>query len=257
MTDTLQVAVQAARAAGDLIRAGWGREHTVTLKGAINPVTEVDHAAEQTILRLLRAATPTYGIFSEEIGGPPGDGNARWIVDPLDGTVNYAHHLPYFCVSIALECRGRVELGVIYDPMLDQLFTVERGRGARLNGRPIRVSATATLGESVVASGFPYDVWDTGRNVKELAELTKRVQAVRINGAAALDLAYVACGRLDGYYDAGLYLWDLAAARLLVQEAGGIFSLHGGDPARTQTQTMIAANPQLYGQIKAIVLPGE
>src|SRR5919202_6821664 len=137
-TGLLETAIEAARAAGEIIRAGWGQTHTVTLKGVINPVTEIDRAAEETILRVLRAATPDFGFLSEESEEYTGSENARWVIDPLDGTVNYAHHFPYFAVAIALERDGRSELGVVYDPMLDQLFTVERWRGAHLNGKAIQ-----------------------------------------------------------------------------------------------------------------------
>jgi myo-inositol-1(or 4)-monophosphatase len=252
----LQVAIQAARAAGDIIRAGWGQVHTITLKGVTNPVTEIDRASEDAIIQILRAATPTFGILTEETGTLAGDENARWVIDPLDGTVNYAHHFPYFAVSIALERAGQTELGVIYDPVLDQLFTTERGRGAWLNDQPIQVSATTSLAEGMIATGFPYDVWETGGTINELARLIRRAQSVRINGAAVLDLANVACGRLDAYWDTGVYAWDVAAGRLLIEEAGGRITFHGGDPARLETRTMIAANPHIHAQLQAIVLTG-
>jgi myo-inositol-1(or 4)-monophosphatase len=251
----LDVAVQAARAAGEIIRAGWGQTHTVTLKGATNPVTEIDHAAEELIVKTLHAATPDYGILAEESPERMGAGGARWVIDPLDGTVNYAHHFPYFAVSIALERDGRSEVGVVYDPVLDQLFVAERGHGAWLNSTRIQVGTTAHLEKSLIAAGFPYDVWETGANLEELARLTRRVQTVRLNGSAALDLAYVACGRLDAYWDTGLYAWDLAAGRLLVEEAGGLFTLHGGDPLVVESQVMIASNRRLHSQIESIVLP--
>ncbi len=254
MTLLLDIAIQAAHAAGEIIRTGWGQPHTVTLKGATNPVTEIDRAAEEAILKILRAATPGLGILAEETGEVKGTDRSRWIVDPLDGTVSYAHHFPYFAVSIALEREYQSEVGVVYDPILDQLFVAERGRGARLNGKKIRVSATATPGESVIATGFPYDVWETGRNLEELARLTRRVQTVRINGSATLDLAYVACGRLDAYWDSGLYAWDVAAGRLLIEEAGGVVTFHGGDPAAVESQMMIATNPHLQSQIQSLVL---
>jgi myo-inositol-1(or 4)-monophosphatase len=254
MTPLLDIAIEAARAAGEIIRAGWGQAHTVTLKGVTNPVTEIDHAAEEAILHLLRVATPGLGILTEEAGEVKGQGRSRWIVDPLDGTVNYAHHFPYFAVSIALEREDKSELGVVYDPILDQLFVAGRGRGAWLNGKKIQVSATATLGESVIATGFPYDVWETGRNLEELARLTRRAQTVRINGSASLDLAYVACGRLDAYWDSGLYLWDVAAGRLLIEEAGGVVTFHDGDPTAVESQMMIASNLHLHPQIQSLVL---
>jgi myo-inositol-1(or 4)-monophosphatase len=251
----LNIAVQAARAAGEIIRAGWGKPHAVTLKGVTNPVTEIDHAAEELILKTLRAATPDFGFLSEESPESHGAGRARWVIDPLDGTVNYAHHFPYFAVSIALEREGRSELGVVYDPILDQLFVAERGGGAWLDGKKIQVGVRETLAGSLIAAGFPYDVWESGRNLEEMARLTRRVQTVRINGSAALDMAYVACGRLDAYWDSGLYAWDVAAGRLLVEEAGGQVTLQGGNPSVLESQMLIASNRQLHPLIKGVVLP--
>lgn len=254
MTRLIDVAIRAAREAGEIIRAGWGQPHEVSLKGVTNPVTEVDHASEEAILKILRAATPDFGILTEETGEVKGTDHLRWIVDPLDGTVNYAHHFPYFAVSIALEREAKFEAGVVYDPILDQLFVAERGRGAWLNDKKIQVSATATPGQSVIAAGFPYDVWETGRNLEELARLTRRVQTVRINGSATLDMAYVACGRLDAYWDSGLYLWDVAAGQLLIEEAGGVVTWHGGDTSAVESQMMIASNLYLQSAIQSLVL---
>ncbi len=250
----LDVAVQAARAAGEIIRAGFGQTHTVTMKGATNPVTEIDHAAEAAIFKILRAATPTYGTLGEEGGATTGTADARWIVDPLDGTVNYSHHFPYFGVSIGLERDGQAELGVIYNPILDEMFTAERGKGAWLNGTQVHTSAVADVGGALIATGFRYDVWETGGDLAELARLVRRAQMVRIYGAAVLDMAYVACGRLEAYWDSGLYPWDVAAGELLIEEAGGIVTFHGGDPAQFDSQTMIAANAHIHSQLADIVL---
>jgi myo-inositol-1(or 4)-monophosphatase len=250
----LEIAAQAARAAGEIIREGWGQPHRVVLKGVTNPVTEIDHAAEDQILTTLQAATPDFGVLSEESPERPGSRGERWVIDPLDGTSNYTHHFPYFAVSIALEREGQPEIGVVYDPILNQMFVAERGRGASLNGNRIRVGTRETLADSMIAAGFPYDVWETGRNLEEIVRLTRRAQTVRINGSAALDMAYVACGRLDAYWDSGLYAWDIAAGRLLVEEAGGLLTLHGGDPDIVESQVMIASNPRLQPLIKSIVL---
>ncbi len=255
MSPLLETAIHAARTAGDIIRAGWGQSHTITLKGTANPVTEIDHASEAAIIKILRVATPTFGILTEETGSLAGEENARWVIDPLDGTVNYMHHFPYFTVSIGLERAGVSELGVVYDPILDQLFWAERGRGAWLNGQRIGVSATATLAESIIAAGFPYDVWETGRNVDEFVRVTRRAGSVRINGTASLDMAYVACGRLDAYWDTGLAPWDIAAARLLVSEAGGLVTLHGGTPEHSESQIMIAATPGIHAELQAVIAP--
>ncbi len=254
MSALLDVAVDAARAAGEIIRTGFGQAHTVTMKGATNPVTEIDHAAEAAIFQILRAATPTFGTLGEEGGATKGTEKARWIVDPLDGTVNYSHHFPYFGISIALEQEGQVELGVVYNPILDEMFTTERGKGAWLNGTPIHVSAVADVGGALVATGFPYDIWETGGDLGALARLTRRAQTVRILGAAVLDLASVACGRMEAYWDSGLYPWDVAAGRLLVQEAGGTVTFHGGNPGRFDSLTMVATNGYIHAQLSDIVL---
>ncbi len=255
MSMYLDTAIDAAHVAGAIIRAGWGQTHTITLKGATNPVTEIDRAAEAAIVQILRAATPTIGILTEEAGTMAGSEEQRWVVDPLDGTVNYAHHFPYFAVSVALERAGRSELGVVYDPILDQLFVAERGRGARLNDHPVQTSATDSLEQSMIATGFPYDVWETGANLEEFARATRQTQTIRIFGTASLDMAYVACGRIEAYWDSGLNPWDVAAGRLLVEEAGGIVTWHGGDPERLETQVMIAANPHIHAALSRLVWP--
>ncbi len=257
MTPLLDIAIDAAHAAGAIIRDGWGQSHTITLKGVNNPVTEIDHAAEAEILRILRTATPAFGILTEEAGAIQGTEDARWIGDPLDGTVTYAHHFPYFAVSIGLERAGRSELGVVYDPILDQLFVAERGRGARLNTLPIHASEIAELDRSMIATGFPYDVWETGRNLEEFARVTRRVQTVRIFGTASLDMAYIACGRQEAYWDVGLYPWDIAAGRLLVQEAGGRVTFHGGQPGCPESQLMIATNSHIHAALVELVRPGK
>ncbi len=255
MTTLLESAVHAARAAGEIIRAGWGQAHTITLKGATNPVTEIDHASEATIIKILRAATPTFGILTEETGILAGEENARWVIDPLDGTVNYTHHFPYFTVSMGLERAGIPELGVVYDPILDQLFWAERGRGAWLNDEKIQVSAKATLAESIIAAGFPYDVWETGRHLEEFTRLARRAGSVRVNGCASLDMAYVACGRLEAYWNTGLYPWDTAAGCVLLAEAGGLVTFHGGTREQTESQSMIAATPGIHAELKSLVVP--
>ncbi len=257
MDTLLETAIHAARTAGEIIRAGWGQTHTITFKGATNPVTEIDRASEAAIIKILRTATPSFGILTEETGSFKGEENARWVVDPLDGTVNYTHHFPYFTVSIGLERAGVAELGVVYDPILDQLFWAERGRGAWLNDEKIQVSTTATLAESIIAAGFPYDVWETGRHLEEFARLARRAGSVRVNGCASLDMAYVACGRLEAYWNTGLYPWDTAAGRVLLAEAGGLVTFHGGTQEHSESQSMIAATPAIHAELKSLVLPND
>ena len=231
------LAEEIARAAGAIQRARYETTLTVRTKSAsIDLVTEVDHACEALIVERIRAARPRDAILAEEGGGEDLAGATwRWVIDPLDGTMNFAHGYPRFCVSIGVE-RGAVRtLGVVYDPLLDELYTAVRGRGAWLNGRRLRVSTTASLGEALLATGFAYDVRRSAvDNLDHFAALVKRSRAVRRDGSAALDLCYVAAGRLDGYWELKLLPWDVAAGLLIVEEAGGRTSdLRGGPVPRS------------------------
>jgi myo-inositol-1(or 4)-monophosphatase len=243
-----RVAVDAARAAGRLLRDELSAAHRIAYKGApTNLVTEMDRRAEAEILDRLRKSFPDDAILSEETGAAAGRSGRRWIVDPLDGTTNYAHGLPVFGVSIALEAERRVVLGVVYDPSRDELFVAERGRGATLQDTPIRVSSTAELGESLLATGFPYNIRETrDTNLAEYAAFSVRARAVRRMGAAVLDLAYVACGRFDGFWELRLGAWDVAAGALLVEEAGGKVTAIDGGPMSLDTPTTIATNGTVH-----------
>lgn len=255
LSELVEIASPAARAAGEIIRDGWGKPHEIQFKGAINLVTEVDRASEKIILEQLRAATPDFDILAEESGAHSHNAAYRWVIDPLDGTTNFAHHFPYFAVSIALEEKGESVVGVVYDPILDQLFTAARGGGAFLNGAPIQPSRAPTVGESVVATGLVYEVWETERGIPEIVKMLKRARSVRINGSAAMDLCYVACGRLDAYCDAGLFAWDIAAARLILTEAGGRFELYG-DSAAIDQLYCIASNGKNHAELEALLIAG-
>ncbi len=249
-TDELAAAVAAARAAGEILRAGFGRAHDVQFKGPIDPVTEADRASEARIVALLAAATPGCGFLTEENPAIAGRGDARWIIDPLDGTVNYAPGYPHFAVSIALERGGELELGVIYDPLRDELFVARRGAGATLNGRPIHVGSVSTLGGAVLSTGFPYDVWTSEHdNTAEWCHFLKRAQSLRVTGSSALDLAAVACGRRDGHWEPGLSAYDTAAGVLLVREAGGVATDYGGGPDALYGAEIVAANPALHAEM--------
>jgi myo-inositol-1(or 4)-monophosphatase len=216
------VAVQAARSAGDLLRRRIDSIREVRHKSAVDLVTDVDLQSEREISQALLAAFPTHGILGEEGGARVGsESRFRWIVDPLDGTTNYAHGFPFFCVSIGLEVDGELILGVVYAPCADELFVAERGAGATLNARPIRVSETGSLMQALLATGFPYDRGRLPHALRSFEALSLRSQAVRRVGSAALDLCYVACGRFDGYWEHVVHPWDLAAGALLVSEAGG------------------------------------
>lgn len=235
------------------MRAGWGKAHDIQFKGASNLVTEVDRAAEEIILRQLDAATPEFDILTEESGAREKDSAFRWVIDPVDGTTNYAHHFPYFTVSIGLEEHGETIVGVVYDPILDQLFSATRAGGAFLNGARVYCSHASTIEESLVATGLPYDVWETARGIEEMVRLFKRARSVRINGSAALDICYVACGRLDAYCDTGLSEWDISAPRLILQQAGGKFQMYGDAP-RVDERYLIASNGKIHAVLEELLI---
>jgi myo-inositol-1(or 4)-monophosphatase len=252
MSDVFRaVAVEAARRAGAYVRSHRHAASTVDRKSsAINLVTEVDRGAEALIVSLLRNRFPDHAILGEESGQLPGSAARCWIVDPLDGTTNFVHGLPVYGVSIALVLEGRPVLGVIYDPNLDELFVGERGRGATLNGRPAHVSTTATLGDSLLATGFPYNIRESDdTNLPEFAAFARRCRVVRVLGSAALGLAAVAVGRLDGYWELRLGPWDVAAGALLVEEAGGRVTSLGGGALDLAAPSVVASNSIVHDEI--------
>ena len=246
MACELEVAVAAAEAAGEVLRSGFGREQSVKYKGEVDLVTEVDERAEAVIGEVLREAFPGYGMLAEEGGRRPGEGDSRWIVDPLDGTTNYAHGLPIFAVSIALERAGEIVLGVVHDPMRAETYVAERGGGATLNGEPIWVSGTDEPIRALLVTGFPYDRADMRAAVELFGRLTELTQGVRRLGAAALDLCYVAAGRLDAYYEKGLHAWDIAAGSLILEEAGGRITDYRGRERDLEGGEVVASNGILH-----------
>ena len=242
-----EVGIQAARSAGGLLRRRVDSIREVHHKSAVDIVTDVDLESEQEVCATLQAAFPTHTILGEEGGVRTGsDARFRWIVDPLDGTTNYAHGFPFFCVSIGLEVEGRLTLGVAYAPSLDELYVAEAGRGALLNDRPIRVSATRELSQGLLATGFPYDRTDLPRALRSFETFSWQVQAVRRLGSAALDLCYVGCGRIDGYWEHVVRPWDLAAGALIVFEAGGALSGTDGSPFSVDAGQVLATNSRLH-----------
>ncbi|MDX1610141.1 MAG: inositol-1-monophosphatase [Halofilum sp. (in: g-proteobacteria)] len=249
MHPMLNIAVRAARGAGEIIMRRLERLDTVAVetKQRNDYVSEVDHEAEARIIDTLRRSYPDHGILAEESGEQKGDGEHLWIIDPLDGTTNFLHGLPHFAVSIALAHRGRLEQGVIYDPVRQELFTASRGSGAELNNRRIRVSNRRSLEGALLATGFPYRDDQPGEAYMDmLREFMTRTAGIRRPGSAALDLAYLAAGRVDGFWEFGLSRWDIAAGALLVREAGGIVGdLDGGDDYLA-SGNVIAANPKVY-----------
>jgi len=251
----LAAACRAALAAGSLIRERYGQPHTITLKGAIDLVTETDVASEAAIVASLTADTPAIPIMTEETKASHGTTAQRlWIVDPLDGTTNFAHGFPFFAVSIALLDRGKPMVGVVYAPLLDELFHAVRGCGARLNDKAISVTAANRLVEALVATGFPYQVEETLSTVmRQMQAVLPKVRDIRRAGAAALDLAYVACGRLDGFYEMNLQPWDTAAGWLLVQEAGGMTTTFAGAPFSPFSSDILASNAVLHPQLLELI----
>ena len=245
----LNIAVRAARRAGSIInRASLdGGGLKVRAKQARDFVTQVDDAAEQAILEVVRKAYPEHGFLAEESGASAGRGEYVWIIDPLDGTTNFIHGFPQYCVSIGVQHRGALAHAVIYDPGRNELFTASKGAGAFLNDRRIRVSKCARLDEALVGTGFPFkELTRLERYTKQLTNLMQGAAGVRRAGAAALDFAYVACGRLDAFWEMGLSPWDMAAGALLVQEAGGLVADLAGEQSYLQSGDVCAATPKIF-----------
>ena len=254
----LNVAIKAARAAGAIInRAALDVESVRISQKQINDfVTEVDHASEKVIIETLLTAYPGHGILAEESGSQHGakDSEFVWIIDPLDGTTNFIHGFPVYCVSIALAVRGKIEQAVIYDPSRNDLFTSTKGRGAYLNERRIRVSKRTQLKECLISTGFPFRPGDNFKNyLAMMGDVMQRTAGLRRPGAAALDLAYVAAGYTDGFFETGLSIWDVAAGSLLVTEAGGLIGNFTGESDFLEQKECLAGTPRIYGQLVQIL----
>ncbi|WP_027481560.1 inositol monophosphatase family protein [Deinococcus pimensis] len=249
LTELLEVAVRAAHVAGRLHLDHKDRAFEVRSKSAPGDlVTEVDSLAEAAIREVIAGAYPHHAVLGEE-GGRSGDAEEEWIVDPLDGTVNYAHGFPVSCVSIGFQRAGERLVGAVFDPNRNELFTATRGGGAFLNGRAARVSGRGALAEpALLATGFPYNVSEDARNLELLRRALSRGLPVRRPGAAALDLCYVACGRLDGYWEFGLKPWDSAAGSVIVEEAGGRVTDLAGE-ATPYAEMIVASNGHLHEEL--------
>lgn len=250
----LATAIEAALAAGRRQRAHFRSPIVIEKKGAIDLVTEIDLAVEREFRALVAERFPDHTVLGEEGAAgrvdPVSPSRCRWIIDPIDGTTNYAHGLALFCVSIALEVDGEVVLGVVYDPMAEELFTAERGMGARLNGQPLAVTACADLGDALLCTGFPYSVREKpGHLIDAFGAFMARSRAVRRLGSAALDLCYVAAGRFDAFYEEALQCWDMAAGALIVAEAGGRVTGTAGEPFTPYAGHVVASNGHLHAAV--------
>ena len=249
-TPTLAYLERLARQAGQILRAGYQQEHQVDYKGVIDLVTEIDRQSEDYILGEIREQFPDHNVLAEESGGTRGDGH-QWYIDPLDGTVNYAHNIPFFSVSIAYASNGSLSLAAVYDPMRDEMFTAERGKGAHLNGRPLRISDVVELQKSLLVTGFPYDAWNSKfDNFGNFVKFGKLSQGVRRFGSAALDLCYVAAGRFDGFWELSLKPWDVAAGGLICEEAGAhVTNVFGETDYISPPQSILATTPGIYARM--------
>jgi len=253
ITEIQQAARQAALNAGALLRRNFTQPQAITLKGRHDPVTQSDFQSQQLIIDHLIRVFPAYGFLAEEKGAPTAaSGDGCWIIDPLDGTVNFAHGFPMFAVSIAFQWQGEVVYGVVYDPMRDEVFEAIREQGAWLNGQTLRVSQIGDLDRALLATGFPYNVADhLETSMLRFKRLVVQAQGVRRPGAAAIDLCYLAAGRCDGFWEEGLKPWDTAAAVLIVEEAGGRVSTFDGSPFFLTAADVAASNGLLHEQILA------
>lgn len=243
-----------AREAGSLLREKLHDRHTIDYKGEINLVTEADRLSEALILDRVRRTFPGHDILAEESPETLNGSEFRWVIDPLDGTTNYAHGYPIFCVSIALEVEGQVRVAAVYNPMTDEMFTAEKGQGAFRNGKRLAVSPTAELGRGLLATGFPYDLRvDRNNNMSYYRSMALNAQAIRRAGAAALDMAYTAAGCFDGFWELKLMPWDTAAGWLLVTEAGGTVTDIEGGPYHLRSPHILASNGLIHDQMLRVL----
>ena len=252
----LNFAVETAREAGQILLEKFGRKINIYKKGDINLVTEADLASEKLIIEKIRSYYPKHAILAEESGEAAMEGTSawKWIIDPLDGTTNYAHGYPCFCVTIALEHDGEIVLGVTFDPTRDELFAAEKGSGATLNGRQIRVSETENLNDALLVTGFPYDTRERENFARHFTEFIYKSRGIRRDGSAAIDMAYVACGRFDGFWEEGLHAWDVAAGVLLVEEAGGRVSYYDDSKFSIYQPPICASNGLIHAEMLEVLV---
>lgn len=251
MEPTLEQVIGWAKSAGKIALDGFLTEHTLGFKSSTDVVTEVDHACEKLLMDAIHTHFPGHSILAEETGSVPRSAEHCWFIDPLDGTINYSHRLPVYSVSIAYQSHGKLQLGVVYDPSRDECFAADRGKGAWLNGEPIRVSSCSSLQKSLLATGFPHE--NDGKfaeNLRLFGHLTQTTQGVRRLGSAAIDICYVACGRMDGYWEREINAWDIAAGALIVEEAGGVVTDLAGKPEYfVPPFALVAAAPGIHQEL--------
>ncbi len=251
----LKTAIRAAKAAGEIHKKHYGKTLNVRFKSKnkLNLVTEVDTLCESRVLTLLKREFPSHNFWGEESGRGAATSEYTWLVDPLDGTTNFAHAYPFFCCSIALTKNNEPIVGVVYDALRDECFYAEKGHGAYLNGKRLKVSGTKTLAESLVCTGFAYAVRETHYNLDNFRQFVLKAQGVRRDGSAAMNLSYVAAGRFDGFWERGIQAWDMAAGVLMVQEAGGKVTDISGRPFDLMAQNALASNGKIHSQIFQIL----
>lgn len=255
--DFLSVAEEACRISGEIQRQGLKKSREIQFKGAINLVTDVDHACENAIVELIQGKFGDHDILAEEGSGKRRDSEYKWIIDPLDGTTNYAHAYPLFCTSIALEHRGEIILGAVYDPNLDEMFLAEKGQGATLNGEKIQVSPIDQLERAMLCTGFAYNIRETqNNNLNHFQNFLLGSQAVRRDGVAAVDLCYVAMGRYEGFWELNLFPWDVAAGMMILKEAGGQVTDFSGNPFEIYFKEILATNGHLHGEMLKTLAKG-
>ena len=252
MNSFLEVAIETAREAGGILLAEYDRPVSISYKGDVDIVTQADRRSEQAVVTKLRAHFPKHSIVAEEGGGSESDSPFRWHVDPLDGTTNFAHKYPCFAVSIGLEEAGEPIVGVVYQPVSGELFTAVKGEGAFLNQKQIHVSSIETLGTSLLVTGFPSVKRTQNPNIHYYWDFTLRSHGVRRDGSAALDLAGVACGRFEAFWEFGLHSWDCAAGVLLVREAGGVVTQFDGRPYRLGDHELLASNGRVHAEMREV-----
>jgi myo-inositol-1(or 4)-monophosphatase len=251
------IAKEAAKEAGRFLKQNLGKVRDIQLKAGQekNLVTEIDKRSEEIIIGIIKKHFPQHDILAEESGEKKNQiSDFKWIIDPLDGTTNFTHSFPVFCISIALEYKGEIILGVIYDPNLDELFTAEKGNGAFLNGKRMKVSKIESLNRSLLVTGFPYNITENPNHaIEHFVNFLMHSQAVRRMGSAAIDLAYVAAGRYEGFWEVALHPWDMAAGLILVKEAGGTITDFVGNPFSIYKQEMLATNGLIHKQMQDVL----